>query len=169
MTSEEIKQMYSMRDILIRCGLPQPNRAGFIKCPFHPGDREASMKIYKQDLHCFGCGANGDIFRFVQMYDGLTFKEAFLSLGGNYEKPSFESKVAAYKAEKAREMRKKEEARLKEKKKLNNDLIDIYRDCYRKAEPFSDAWCDSYNALQYQLYLQEAYAQEEARKTLCSH
>ena len=169
LTSEEIKQTYSMRDILSKCGLPQPNRAGFIQCPFHKGDREASMKIYEHDFHCFGCGANGDIFRFVQMYDGLSFKDAFLSLGGTYEKPTFESKLAIYKAKKAREMRKKEEIRNREKKKLNNDLIDIYRDCYRKAEPLSDAWCDSYNALQYQLYLHEVYAQEEARKTLCSH
>ena len=35
MTKEEIKDRYSMEDILLRCGLPQPNRAGFIKCPFH--------------------------------------------------------------------------------------------------------------------------------------
>ena len=41
MTSEEIKQTYSMRDILNKCGLPQPNRSGFIQCPFHKGDREA--------------------------------------------------------------------------------------------------------------------------------
>ena len=44
MTSDEIRQEYSMRDILARCGLPQPNRAGFIQCPFHKGDREASME-----------------------------------------------------------------------------------------------------------------------------
>lgn len=46
MTREEIKQTYSMKDILVKCGLPGPNRAGFIKCPFHKGDHEASMKIY---------------------------------------------------------------------------------------------------------------------------
>ena len=66
MTSEEIKQTYSMRDILNKCGLPQPNRSGFIQCPFHKGDREASMKIYDKDFNCFGCGANGDIFTFVE-------------------------------------------------------------------------------------------------------
>lgn len=52
MTSEEIKQTYSMRDILNKCGLPQPNRSGFIQCPFHKGDREASMKIYDKDFNC---------------------------------------------------------------------------------------------------------------------
>ena len=29
MTSEEIKAIYGMRDILNKCGLPAPNRAGF--------------------------------------------------------------------------------------------------------------------------------------------
>lgn len=82
MTSEEIKQTYSMRDILNKCGLPQPNRSGFIQCPFHKGDREASMKIYDKDFNCFGCGANGDIFTFVEMFYGISFKEAFRMLGG---------------------------------------------------------------------------------------
>ena len=45
MTSEEIKATYSMRDILTKCGLPAPNRAGFCHCPFHKGDREPSMKF----------------------------------------------------------------------------------------------------------------------------
>lgn len=46
MTRDEIKQTFNMRDILAKCGLPEPNRAGFIKCPFHKGDHDASLKIY---------------------------------------------------------------------------------------------------------------------------
>lgn len=46
MDKETIKQQYSMRDVLSRYGMV-PNRAGFINCPFHPKDRTASMKIYK--------------------------------------------------------------------------------------------------------------------------
>lgn len=80
MTSEEIKEKYSMRDIVERYGL-RPNRAGFITCPFHLGDRTPSMKIYKGDFHCYACGANGDIFDFVMRMDGSSFKEAFQSLG----------------------------------------------------------------------------------------
>ena len=99
MTSEEIKQTYSMRDILNKCGLPQPNRSGFIQCPFHKGDREASMKIYDKDFNCFGCGANGDIFTFIEMFYGISFKEAFRMLGGDYD-PSFKSSLAVYHAKK---------------------------------------------------------------------
>ena len=54
------------------------------------------MKIYDKDFHCFGCGANGDIFSFVQRMENVDFKEAFYSLGGTYEKPTFSSKLAVY-------------------------------------------------------------------------
>lgn len=80
MTKEEIKDLYSMKDILERYGLPQPNRAGFICCPFHK-EKTASMKIYPQSYFCFGCGEGGDIFSFVQLMDGVSFKEAFSELG----------------------------------------------------------------------------------------
>ncbi len=152
MTKEEIKDLYSMKDILERYGLPQPNRARFICCPFHK-EKTASMKIYKKDFHCFGCGAHGDIFTFAQLMDGLSFKEAYQMLGGSYEKPSYASKLAIYKAEKARLMRQKQAERHIEKCRLNNMLIDIYRLYMDKSEPLSEVWSDCYNALQYQLYI----------------
>ena len=152
MNSAEIKQQYSMRDVIARYGF-QPNRAGFIRCPFHSGDREASMKIYEKDFNCFGCSANGDIFTFVQRMENISFKEAFQILGGVYEKPTFESRLAIYKSDKKRQQKAREEKTLAVQKKLNNLLIDVYRKFVRKGKPFSDSWCDSYNALQYQLYI----------------
>lgn len=149
-TSDEIKATYSMRDILARYGL-EPNRVGFIQCPFHHGDREASMKIYKRDFHCFGCGANGDIFDFVQRMDDLSFREAFESLGGSYER-SFSADLKVYRAKKRRETERKKAEKLRQKKQLNNDLIDIYRTWMERSEPLSDAWCDCCNALQRELY-----------------
>lgn len=153
MNSEEIKATYSMRDILARYGI-QPNRAGFICCPFHD-EKTASMKIYSDSYYCFGCGAHGDVFDFVQAMDRLSFREAFLDLGGTYEKETFRDRMARYHAQKEREMKRKQEEDLRARRKLNNDLIDIYREWYQKSEPFSDAWTDCYNALQYQLYVHE--------------
>ncbi len=154
MTKEEIKSTYSMQEIVERYGL-HLNRAGFIQCPFHKGDHDASMKIYKDSYHCFGCGANGDIFTFIQRMDNCDFKTAFYSLGGTYEKPTFQSKLSVYRLKKQEEQRKKEEIKLKRKKELNNMLIDIYRDWMKKSEPFSDVWCDCSNALTKQLYIHE--------------
>lgn len=155
MTSEEIKKTYRMRDILERYGM-HPNRSGFICCPFHK-EKTASMKIYQDSYYCFGCGAHGDVFDFVIAMDNLTFREVFLDLGGTYEhkEETFSDRMVRYHARKEREMQLKQADALREKRKLNNDLIDIYRDCHQMAEPFSDAWTDCYNKLQYQLYLHE--------------
>ncbi len=153
MNSEEIKASRSMQEVLSRYGM-QPNRAGFIRCPFHK-EKTASMKIYRDGYYCFGCGAHGDVFDFVQAMDNLSFREAFLDLGGTYEKETFRDRMARYHAQKERDMRRKRAEDFRVRRKLNNDLIDIYREWYQKSEPFSDAWTDCYNALQYQLYLHE--------------
>lgn len=154
MTSEELKRQYSMRDVVERYGF-HPDRKGFIHCPFHAGDKGASMKIYARDFHCYGCGANGDIFDFIQRMDNVDFKEAFQSLGGTYEKPTFSSKLAIYRAQKRAEMRAKEAKKREEERRLNNLLIGAYRWGVEHNRPLSDAWCENYNNLQYQLYLQE--------------
>jgi len=50
-------------------------------CPFHAETTPSfyvhpSLKIY----HCFGCGASGDIIKFVQEMEGLSFQEALEKL-----------------------------------------------------------------------------------------
>lgn len=152
MTSDEIKQQYTMRDIVERYGFHQ-NRAGFIKCPFHSGDHTASMKIYKHDAYCFGCGWNGDIFAFVQQMDNLSFKEAFLLLGGEYKKPSYQSKMAIYHAKQAVSTRKKNEEKERIMKENNLHDIDFYRDEIDRWKPMSDGWCIAMNGLQKALYM----------------
>jgi len=149
-----------MRDVLEKCGVPQPNRADFIHCPFHKGDLDPSMKIYPKDFHCFGCGANGDVIDFVQRFYGMSFKDAFQYLGGTYEKPAFSSKLAIYRAEKAKEMRRKKARELQKHRELNYVLISVYRRYFRQSEPFTDVWCDCYNKLQYQLYIMDVLDKE---------
>lgn len=149
-----------MRDIVEQYGF-KVNRAGFISCPFHKGDRTPSMKIRKGTFTCYSCGAHGDIFTFVQMIDDVDFKEAFKSLGGTYEKPSFSSNLAIYHAQKKKEERARNAEKLRKRKELNNVLIDVYRDYAKRSEPFSEVWCDCMNALIYQLYLHEILNGEE--------
>jgi DNA primase len=50
-------------------------------CPFH-ADKNPSMSISqeKQVYHCFSCGASGNVFRFVQEYEKITFVEAAVKL-----------------------------------------------------------------------------------------
>lgn len=46
-------------------------------CPFH---REKTPSFHanpqRQSFHCFGCGAGGDVFRFIMQYDGVDFVSA---------------------------------------------------------------------------------------------
>lgn len=154
MTSDEIKQQYTMRDIAARYGLV-PNRAGFIRCPFHEGDRKASLKLYEHDFHCFGCGANGDIFEFVQRMDNLTFREAFELLGGTYtdtDKTSFSSRLAKYRAQKARETRANITKMENERRKALFDRISRLQSRVDESIPLSQEWTDAYNALQLEMY-----------------
>jgi DNA primase len=46
-------------------------------CPFHE-DHRPSMNVnaVKQIFKCFACGAGGDVFKFVQMREGLSFSQA---------------------------------------------------------------------------------------------
>lgn len=162
MTSDEIKSLYGMRDILARYGMQEPNRSGFIRCPFHKGDREPSMKIYRDGFNCYACGANGDIFTFVQRMDGLSFRGAFLELGGEYGN-DFSARMKIYKAQKAREMAKKERERQQNRRALNNTLISIYMKYMERSEPLSDTWCKCCNALHYQLYINEILNSPEER------
>ena len=162
MTREDIKAAYSMREIVERYGF-HPNRAGFISCPFHSGDRSPSLKVYAKDFHCHACGANGDIFTFVMRMDNLTFKEAFVSLGGNYQSPSFSSNLAVYRAEQRRKQKAKEERKRLLEVRLNSALISIYRRYLKVFEPLSDGWCDCYNRLQKELYKHEILNREEVK------
>lgn len=113
------------------------------------------MKIYGDSYYCFGCGASGDVFTFIQKMDNVSFKDAFLSLGGTYEKENFESRMARYHAQKRQDMRGKEEEELRQKRQENLHLIDIYREWVEKSEPMSQVWTDCYNALQIELYKHE--------------
>ncbi|HEV9941458.1 TPA: DNA primase, partial [Streptococcus pneumoniae] len=51
-------------------------------CPFH-GEKTPSFNVVedKQFYHCFGCGRSGDVFKFIEEYQGVTFMEAVQILG----------------------------------------------------------------------------------------
>src|SRR5437868_5690109 len=46
-------------------------------CPFHK-EKTPSFSVHatKQFFHCFGCGASGDVFSFVQKIENISFPEA---------------------------------------------------------------------------------------------
>src|SRR5205085_4887013 len=46
-------------------------------CPFHQ-EKTPSFSVHatRQFYHCFGCGASGDVFRFVEKIENISFPEA---------------------------------------------------------------------------------------------
>ena len=133
------------------------NRTELASSAAHSKEKTASMKIYQDSYYCFGCGAHGDIFDFVSQMEDITFREAFFNLGGTYEqkKETFGERMSRYHARKEWEMQQRQKENLEERRKVNSELIDIYRDCLILTVPLSDLWTESYNKLQYQLYLHE--------------
>lgn len=76
---EEIKARVDLAELISSYGI-QVRIAGASKkacCPFHH-EKTPSFSINEARgyYHCFGCGESGDIFKFVQKMDGLTFMEA---------------------------------------------------------------------------------------------
>ena len=59
-------------------------------CPFHSENTPSfNVSNTKQFYHCFGCGASGDVIKFLRDHDGLTFIEAIEKLAymANVEMP----------------------------------------------------------------------------------
>lgn len=93
--AEAVKAALTMDQVARRYGF-EPSRAGFIKCPFHQGDRTASLKLYpgERGFHCFGCNRGGSVIDFVMELYGISFAQAVvrlnadLGLGLTGERPS---------------------------------------------------------------------------------
>lgn len=73
---ETIKERLPITEVLSSYLTIQQNGNQFkAKCPFH-NERTASFYISPDRglYYCFGCGAKGDIFSFVEQFEGLDFK-----------------------------------------------------------------------------------------------
>ena len=63
-------------------------------CPFH-FEKTPSFAVneMEQYFHCFGCGASGNVIKFVEKYESLDFYDACKKLAeySNMELPSYQS------------------------------------------------------------------------------
>ncbi|MEG1544984.1 MAG: CHC2 zinc finger domain-containing protein [Tannerellaceae bacterium] len=84
---EQILRVVRLEDVVARY-LPLGRSGGHTLvglCPFH-ADRHPSLRVRtdKQYYKCFACGEGGDVFRFVQQVEGVSFREALLRIAGWY-------------------------------------------------------------------------------------
>ncbi len=64
-------------------------------CPFH-SEKTPSFTVNEEKgvFYCFGCQAGGDVFKFLMLYDGLTFPESIERLAERYGIPVAASESA---------------------------------------------------------------------------
>ncbi|CAB1066131.1 DNA primase DnaG, partial [Olavius sp. associated proteobacterium Delta 1] len=64
--------------------LRKNGKSYFGLCPFH-GDKNPSFSVNPLNnlWQCFGCGAGGDVIRFIELFDQVDFKEAVSRLSDN--------------------------------------------------------------------------------------
>src|SRR5215469_17644835 len=57
-------------------------------CPFH-GEKTPSFSVHatRQFYHCFGCHESGDVFKFIQKMENITFPEAVRLIAQRLEIP----------------------------------------------------------------------------------
>jgi DNA primase len=81
--AKTLKANLDLVEIITQLGVKLRRRgSSFVAlCPFH-NENTASFCVNPraQLFHCFGCGAGGDVFTFVQRLEHLTFPQAVQKL-----------------------------------------------------------------------------------------
>lgn len=76
---EEVKTRVNIADVIGEYVSLRPASAGSLKglCPFHD-EKSPSFNVRPAQgfYHCFGCGEGGDVYKFIQQLDQLSFTEA---------------------------------------------------------------------------------------------
>lgn len=146
-----VKERLTMREVAELYGF-HPNRAGFIQCPFHSGDKHGSLKIYPGagGWHCFGCGAGGSVIDFVARLFDIGFSNACdklnadFSLGLTGKIPSRAEKSALLESRR-REAARKVAADAEYKRQAAR--YRYYRDVAENADPQSNLFAEAVKAL----------------------
>ncbi|BDS49138.1 DNA primase [Rhodoluna sp. KAS3] len=76
---DEVKSRINIADVISEYVALRPASVGSLKglCPFHD-EKSPSFNVRPAQgfYHCFGCGEGGDVYKFVQQMDQLSFYEA---------------------------------------------------------------------------------------------
>jgi DNA primase len=80
---ETVRANNPIEQVIARYVVLRPSgRRLLVNCPFH-NDPTPSLVVYvhNQSFYCFGCDVGGDVFKFVQLIEKVSFAEALQRLG----------------------------------------------------------------------------------------
>lgn len=126
--ADAIKSSLSMRAVIERYGY-EPNRAGFISCPFH-SDKTPSIKVYNdigRGFYCFGCGAGGSVIDFVMKLFDISFQQAIARLSFDFGIPTDSYKPSGRELEDFRRKKAQEARELAEYQQQYMDKVRLHR------------------------------------------
>lgn len=86
---ERVRQVADLVEIVsAKSDLRRSGRQFMGICPFHD-ERSPSFSVDPENkvFHCFGCGEGGDLFRFVELTEGVDFRGAVEFLADRYAVP----------------------------------------------------------------------------------
>lgn len=143
---EAIRQKVGIRQVVERY-TGKKFVKGVCNCPLHR-EKTASFKIdeQKQLYFCFGCGAGGDIFNFMQSYFGVNFKDAVAQIDRDFALGVTNERISVKAQILAREAKKKRALELQEKERKNvlyDELCAQYRlinELLKLLEPMTEHW-----------------------------
>ena len=123
---EEIRGKIDIVDIIGESIKLNPSGANYkCCCPFH-SEKKPSLMVSreKQIWHCFGCGVGGDIFKWVEMFEGLDKKQVL-------EKLAQKAGIVLEKREVSKE-RKQEIAVVKDKLTKGYEFLEWSKNIYHQ-------------------------------------
>jgi DNA primase len=88
-TIEQVRQAADIVDVVAEHVVLRKQGRGFVgSCPFHD-DKSPSFSVSpeKQFYYCFGCGAGGNVYKFLMELRKQSFSEVVLDLAQRYQVP----------------------------------------------------------------------------------
>lgn len=163
--SERIKKENNIVDIVSKYIVLKKSGSNYFgNCPFHV-EKTSSLSINekKQMFYCFGCGMGGDLFKFITEIENISFKEAFISLGGKYADKEDFILTQKQNSNKFEAEKKRQTELLWQKQKLElSNLINYYQNLLKELTPMSESWCKCQDYIFYLLYAwEEKYINEK--------